>query len=207
MKLSATHRARALTATAPTQMGLDDGQEDSQDGAEGLRFALQIPAQRLRHREHPLTHRQRRDDVIDQVRGGLRHAPGVAGRTQPAALARKRNEKTMPTVRAAGVRETIGVDVDRAVRAPIGANHGGGIVKPGTALQPTVGAIGKRCCRKLRVGRRRNGGRCSRPGLLGDNERSLSLSPCCRGRPRGRDVAGVGLVGRPGHGVRPHVHH
>jgi hypothetical protein len=38
------HRPESGTcagATAPAQVGLDDAQEDSQDGAEGLRLALQ----------------------------------------------------------------------------------------------------------------------------------------------------------------------
>jgi hypothetical protein len=35
-------------------MGLDDAQQDSQDGTEDLRLALQVPAQPFGHRENPL---------------------------------------------------------------------------------------------------------------------------------------------------------
>jgi len=67
-------------AAAPAQLGLDDTQQDVQDGGDGLGLALQVPAQALRHGEDPLTHRQRWNDVIDQVRRGLCHPPGVARR-------------------------------------------------------------------------------------------------------------------------------
>ncbi len=42
----------------------------------GLRGQQQT--QRDGQREHPLAHRHVRNDVIDQVGGGLRHAPGTA---------------------------------------------------------------------------------------------------------------------------------
>ncbi len=57
-----------------------------------------------------LVHRQRREEVIDQVRRGLRHVPGVARGAQPAHLAREGNEKIMPAVRAAGACETVAED-------------------------------------------------------------------------------------------------
>jgi hypothetical protein len=41
-------------AAAPAQMGLDDAQQDMQHGADGLRLALQVPAQPLGHGEDPL---------------------------------------------------------------------------------------------------------------------------------------------------------
>jgi len=71
-------------AAALAQMGLDDAQQDVTHGAERPRLALRPistrPAQPFGHREDPLAHRQRRDDVIHQVRRGLRHPPGVARR-------------------------------------------------------------------------------------------------------------------------------
>ena len=52
------HRPEAgmrVSAAALAQMGLDDAQEDAQDGAEGLRLALPLisngPAQPFGHRE------------------------------------------------------------------------------------------------------------------------------------------------------------
>lgn len=101
-------------AAALAQMGRDDAQQDGQHGADRPRFALHLisdwPAQPFGHRADPLAHRQRREDMIDQVRRRLRHTPGVARRARPAPLARKRNENIMPTVRAAGARETVGED-------------------------------------------------------------------------------------------------
>jgi hypothetical protein len=56
-------------ATALAQMGLDDAQQDMQYGADRPRLALHListrPAQPFGHGEDPLTHRQRRDDVVD----------------------------------------------------------------------------------------------------------------------------------------------
>jgi hypothetical protein len=63
-------------------MGLDDAQQDVQHGADRPRLALPListrPAQPFGHREDPLAHRQRRADVIDQVRRGLCHGYQVA---------------------------------------------------------------------------------------------------------------------------------
>lgn len=84
-------------------------------GADRPRLAFQILAQTFEHRENPLTHRQRWDKVIDQVRRGLRHSPGVARRTESATLARERNEKIMPTVRAVGAGETAGENAELKV--------------------------------------------------------------------------------------------
>ena len=64
--------------TASAQMGLDHPQEDMQHGCDCLWLPFQVPAQALGHRQHPLAHRQGREDVIDQVGGGLGHTPGVA---------------------------------------------------------------------------------------------------------------------------------
>jgi hypothetical protein len=52
------------------------------DGGVGL----QVVAQSLRHREHPLPHRQAWDDVIGKVGGGVDPASGVAGRADAPAL-------------------------------------------------------------------------------------------------------------------------
>ena len=52
--------------------------------------------------------------MIDQMRRGLRHAPGVARRTQRAPLAREGNQEVVPAVRTSGTGETVGEE--RAVR-------------------------------------------------------------------------------------------
>jgi len=107
------HRPEACVRTraaALDQMRLDDTQKDSQDSAKGLRLALQVPAQPFGHREDPLAHRQRREDVIDQVRRGLRHASGVARGAQPAPLAREGDQEVMAAVRTSGPGEAVGED-------------------------------------------------------------------------------------------------
>jgi len=106
------HRPEAGMRRGPgtvlSQMGLDHAQEDVQHGTSRHGLALQEVTQALGHREHPLAHRQGREDVIHQMRRGLRHATGVARGAQPAPLTRERNEKILPTVRAAGAGETVG---------------------------------------------------------------------------------------------------
>jgi len=55
----------------------NDPVDDLQDGREQLGMCSEQQANRDRKREHPLAHRHPGDDVIDQVGGGLRHAPGA----------------------------------------------------------------------------------------------------------------------------------
>ncbi len=62
-------------------------------------------AQRDRKRDHPLPYRHPGDDVIDQVRGRLCHAPGTATRAEPAPFATEGHELFMGTVGAAQARE------------------------------------------------------------------------------------------------------
>ena len=78
----------------------NDPVDDLQDGREQLRMCSEQQAKRDRKREHPLPHRHPGDDVIDQVGGGLRHAPGAAGGTKSTPLAGKGNELFMGTVGA-----------------------------------------------------------------------------------------------------------
>jgi len=51
----------------------DLGKEDLREGCDGLRSVGEKAPQPLRHRDHPLTDGNRRDDVIDEVGRGLRH--------------------------------------------------------------------------------------------------------------------------------------
>ena len=108
--LHKAHRAQppARAAAALAQPRLDDPQQDVQHRTERLGIALQEVAQALRHRQHPLAHRQRREDLVNQMRRRLGHAPGVAGRTHPAAFARKRDQKIVPALPAAGTGEAVG---------------------------------------------------------------------------------------------------
>ena len=43
--------------------------------------------------------------MIDEVRGGLRHVPAIAGRANPAPLARERDDKPLAAARAEGTAE------------------------------------------------------------------------------------------------------
>ena len=70
--------------------------------------AVQEVTESLRHREHPLAHRQPRDDVIGEMSGGLDHAPGVTRRAHAAPLAGEGNEEVVPALPATGPGETVG---------------------------------------------------------------------------------------------------
>lgn len=70
----------------------------------------QVIAQSLGHREHPLPHRQSRNDVLGEVRGGLDHASGGAGRTDAATFAGVGDQEVMAAIGTAGARKTVGED-------------------------------------------------------------------------------------------------
>jgi len=53
-------------------------QEPAQGRALEIGVALQEVTQALGHGQNPLTHRQRRQDVIGEMRRRRHHAPGVA---------------------------------------------------------------------------------------------------------------------------------
>jgi hypothetical protein len=78
---------------------LDFVKKDPREGCDGGRAVGEHAAQSLRHRNHPLPHGHRRDDVIDGVRGGLRHMATVAGRTDAAALAGESHDESCAAAR------------------------------------------------------------------------------------------------------------
>jgi len=71
---------------------------------------MQVGAQALRKREHPLPDGQVRQDVTGQVGGDLRHAARVAGGAGAAPLTGERHEPRVTTIHAAGPREAVGRD-------------------------------------------------------------------------------------------------
>ena len=89
--VDANYRAQAgrgaAAGTVRTQGTLDGAQQDAHDHALQRRIVVQEIAQPLRYGEYPLAQRQRRQHVIDQMCGGLDHAPGVARRADGPALA------------------------------------------------------------------------------------------------------------------------
>ncbi len=86
----------------------NDPVDDSQDGREQLGMCGEEATKRDRKREHPLAHRHPGDDVIDQVGGGLGHAPGATARAEATLLTRKGDELLMGTVGATQAQEAVG---------------------------------------------------------------------------------------------------
>jgi len=96
--------------------------------------------QPLRHGDHPLPHRYRRDDVIGEMGGGLRHVPAIAGWAHPAPLARERDDKPLAAARTERTAEPETEDAAREIAAEFVLNvcrHGplGGIPPGEPALQ------------------------------------------------------------------------
>ncbi len=58
---------------------------------------MQEGAEALRNGEHPLPYRKRRQDMIDEMGGGLDHAAGITGRTYSPAPAGVRHQKVVAT--------------------------------------------------------------------------------------------------------------
>jgi hypothetical protein len=87
------------------QSPLDLGKKDLRDGGDGSGSVGQHAPQSLRHGDHPLPHRYRRDDVIDEMRGRLGHVAAVAGRADAAALAGECHDESLAAARAPGAGE------------------------------------------------------------------------------------------------------
>ena len=80
----------------------DDPQENAQHHVEHGPVALHEVAQPLRHRKHPLAHRQAGEDVVRQMRRCLRHAPGVARGADTPAFAGIGDKVVVSTIVAPG---------------------------------------------------------------------------------------------------------
>src|SRR5262249_19660784 len=65
-------------------------------------------AKRNRKRQYPLPYEHARDDLIDQVRGALNHAPRAAGRAKPAPLTGKRHQLLVRAVSTAQAQKSVG---------------------------------------------------------------------------------------------------
>ncbi len=61
-------------------------------------------------RQRPLAHWQMGEDVVDQMGGGLGHAPGVARWANAAAFAGEGHQKGMPAVITARACKAVGKD-------------------------------------------------------------------------------------------------
>jgi hypothetical protein len=115
-------RRCAGAGTVLPQYPLDGGQKNVQRGVQHPRIAFQGIAQSLGHREHPLAHRQARDDVVSEMGGGLDHAPGRAGGADTTTLAGVCDEEVMSAVGAARTGKAVGEDaaVEIAAKFPLG---------------------------------------------------------------------------------------
>ena len=68
--------------TGLPQSPLDGAQKEVQRGVQECWVVFQVITQPFGHRQHPLPHRQARNDVQGEMGGGFDHAPGGAGRTE-----------------------------------------------------------------------------------------------------------------------------
>jgi hypothetical protein len=87
-----------------------DLQEDAQHHVEHHTVTLHEVAQPLWHRQHPLAHRQARENMIGEVRCRLHHAPRVARGTDTAAFAAIGDEVVVPAVTIPSPGKAVGED-------------------------------------------------------------------------------------------------
>ena len=98
------------TGAMGLQTLLHHAQEDTQCPIECAFVALQVVAQTLGHRQHPLAHWQAGKDVIGQMRCGLGHSPGVARGADATALAGEGDKKAVPAIVATHPCKAVGKD-------------------------------------------------------------------------------------------------
>jgi hypothetical protein len=122
------------------ECGPEPLEEDAEQGTRHLGRLVQEGPQPLGHGQHPLPHGEVRDDLVGHSSGHLRHAPCVAGGTDPPTLAGEGREPVMPTVRAPHPREAVGEDAAPQVAAEVALHpfgyapaHGVGVLRFGEA--------------------------------------------------------------------------
>ena len=84
-----------------------------------ISIAMQEVAQPLRHCQHPLAHRQWRQDVIGEMGRRRHHAPAVARGADPATLAREGDQEVVAALSAAGAGDAMGKDAAVEVAAEL----------------------------------------------------------------------------------------
>ena len=105
--------AGALFAQAAFHLGEENAQHRALQG----RVALKEVAQPFGHGQHPLPHRQRRKNVIDQVRGCFGHAPRIARGAYATTLAGVGDQEIELTLVAAGAGEAVVEDATLEIAA------------------------------------------------------------------------------------------
>jgi len=108
-------RTRAVRAQAL----LHHSQQQAQRRTVEIGVALQEVAQALGHGKHPLSHRQRWQDVIGEMRCRRHHAPGIVRWAHAAPLAGNRDQEVVPALPAPGPGKTAGEDATIAVPAKL----------------------------------------------------------------------------------------
>ena len=88
----------------------DDPQENAQHHVEHGPVALHEVAQPLRHRKHPLAHRQAGEAGVCEVRRRLHHAPCIARGADTPAFAGEGYEVVVSTVITAGAGKAVRKD-------------------------------------------------------------------------------------------------
>jgi hypothetical protein len=91
--------------------------KDAGDSREHVGLERREQAQLVGQREHELTHGHVGQDAIDQVGGGVGHAPAGAARAEAAALAREGHEQVAAARVAMAAREAIREDATAQVLA------------------------------------------------------------------------------------------
>ena len=86
------------TGAEGLQALFNDAQENAQHHVQSCPVTLHEVAQPFGHRQHPLAHRQAREDVVRQVCRRLHHAPGVARGADATAFAGIGHEVVVSTV-------------------------------------------------------------------------------------------------------------
>jgi hypothetical protein len=92
------------------QVPRDHAMHYLQHGRHELGLCGQQQAQEDGQRQHPLAHRHPGDHVVLQVSSCLRHAPGAAGKAEPAPLATESDQLVVAAVTAAQPQETVSQD-------------------------------------------------------------------------------------------------
>jgi hypothetical protein len=96
---SPPHKHAGGSAPLPRPAAQEAEHRAHEDGGNGPAQDV-VPVQQVtnavRQAEHPLTNRNRREHVIDQVRGTLRHPTSTAARAEAPAFAREGHEPSRP---------------------------------------------------------------------------------------------------------------
>ncbi len=93
--------------------------EEVQNFAEKLGVVGEAVAERAREREDPLAHRRLGKHAIDEVSGGVGHAPADTGGTEASTLAREGDQPIVTAGSAAHAHEAVAEQAAAQVRAKL----------------------------------------------------------------------------------------